>query len=44
MFAALQLRRKVVNTIDAQNILFVPDQYLGHFVSTKPPKRWLLAG
>jgi quinolinate synthase len=29
---------KVVNSIDSQNILFVPDQYLGHYVSTKTNK------
>jgi quinolinate synthase len=29
---------KVVNSIEAQNILFVPDQYLGHYVSTKTKK------
>ncbi len=30
---------KVVQSIDSQEILFVPDQYLGHFVSTKTNKK-----
>ena len=30
---------KVVQNIDSQNILFVPDQYLGHYVSTKTTKK-----
>jgi len=30
---------KVVESLDAQEILFVPDQYLGHYVSTKTAKR-----
>jgi quinolinate synthase len=29
---------KVVNSVDSQNILFVPDQYLGHYVSTQTQK------
>jgi quinolinate synthase len=29
---------KVVNSIEARDILFVPDQYLGHYVSTKANK------
>jgi quinolinate synthase len=29
---------KVVNSIDAPDVLFVPDQYLGHYVSTKTNK------
>jgi quinolinate synthase len=29
---------KVVNILEAQNILFVPDQYLGHYVSTRTTK------
>jgi quinolinate synthase len=29
---------KVVNSLDSQNILFVPDQYLGQYVSTKTNK------
>jgi quinolinate synthase len=30
---------KVVNSIEAKEILFVPDQYLGHYVSTKTDKK-----
>jgi quinolinate synthase len=30
---------KVVQTIDAEHILFVPDQYLAHYVSTKVDKK-----
>jgi quinolinate synthase len=30
---------KVVQTIDTHHILFVPDQYLGHYVSTKVSKK-----
>ena len=30
---------KVVESLDAQEILFVPDQYLGHYVSTKTRKK-----
>ncbi len=30
---------KVVQSVDAQEILFVPDQYLGHFISTKTTKK-----
>ncbi|HEX7475572.1 MAG TPA: quinolinate synthase NadA [Dehalococcoidales bacterium] len=30
---------KVVNSIEANEILFVPDQYLGHYVSTKTDKK-----
>jgi quinolinate synthase len=30
---------KVVQEIDSEDILFVPDQYLGHYVSTKTNKR-----
>ncbi len=33
---------KVVNSLDSQEILFVPDQYLGHYVSTKTDKRLVL--
>jgi quinolinate synthase len=33
---------KVVNSIDAREILFVPDQYLGHYVSTKTYKKMIL--
>ena len=30
---------RVVENLDAEEILFVPDQYLGHYVSTKTDKR-----
>jgi quinolinate synthase len=30
---------KVVESLDAKEILFVPDQYLGHYVSTKTDKK-----
>jgi quinolinate synthase len=30
---------KVVQSVDSQDILFVPDQYLGHYVSTQTNKR-----
>ena len=30
---------KVVESLDAEEILFVPDQYLGHYVSTKSNKK-----
>ena len=30
---------KVIESLDAQEILFVPDQYLGHYVSTKTDKK-----
>jgi len=30
---------KVIESLDAEEILFVPDQYLGHYVSTKTDKR-----
>jgi len=30
---------KVVESLDAREILFVPDQYLGHYVSTKTDKQ-----
>ncbi len=33
---------KVVQSVDAQEILFVPDQYLGHFISTKTSKKMIL--
>lgn len=33
---------KVIESLDAQQILFVPDQYLGHFVSTKTSKEIIL--
>jgi quinolinate synthase len=30
---------KVINCLDSQEVLFVPDQYLGHYVSTKTDKK-----
>jgi quinolinate synthase len=33
---------KVVESLDAREILFVPDQYLGHYVSTKTDKNMTL--
>jgi quinolinate synthase len=33
---------KVVESLDAREILFVPDQYLGHYVSTRTGKRMIL--
>jgi quinolinate synthase len=33
---------KVVESLDAREILFVPDQYLGHYVSTKTGKKMIL--
>jgi quinolinate synthase len=30
---------KVIESLDGEEILFVPDQYLGHYVSTKTDKR-----
>jgi len=33
---------KVVESLDAEEILFVPDQYLGHYVSTKTNKKMSL--
>ena len=30
---------KIVQNVDSQHILFVPDQYLGHFISTKTNKK-----
>jgi len=30
---------KVVESVDADEILFVPDQYLGHYISTKTKKK-----
>jgi len=30
---------KVIESLDAGDILFVPDQYLGHYISTKTDKR-----
>ncbi|GAJ13195.1 unnamed protein product, partial [marine sediment metagenome] len=33
---------KVIESLDAKEILFVPDQYLGHYVSTKTDKKIIL--
>ena len=33
---------RVVESLDAREILFVPDQYLGHYVSTKTSKKMIL--
>ena len=33
---------KVIETLDAEEILFVPDQYLGHYISTKTNKKMVL--
>ncbi len=33
---------KVVNSVDAREIFFVPDQYLGHYISTKTDKKMIL--
>lgn len=33
---------RVVENLDAKEILFVPDQYLGHYVSTKTNKKLIL--
>ena len=33
---------KVIESLDAEEIIFVPDQYLGHYVSTKTNKRMSL--
>jgi len=33
---------KVVESLDAREIIFVPDQYLGHYVSTKTSKKMIL--
>ncbi len=30
---------KVVESLDAEEVLFVPDQYLGHYISTKTDKK-----
>jgi quinolinate synthase len=32
----------VIESLDTQEILFVPDQYLGHFVSTRTSKKMIL--
>jgi quinolinate synthase len=33
---------ELIESLDAQEILFVPDQYLGHYVSTKTGKKMIL--
>jgi len=33
---------EVVKSVDAQEILFIPDQYLGHYASTKTDKKIIL--
>ncbi|MBA7649183.1 Quinolinate synthase A [subsurface metagenome] len=33
---------KVIESLDAEEILFIPDQYLGHYVSTKVNKKMIL--
>lgn len=33
---------KVIESLDAREILFVPDQYLGHYISTKVNKKMIL--
>jgi len=33
---------QVIESLDAEEILFVPDQYLGHYVSTKTKKKIIL--
>lgn len=33
---------KVTESLDAKEILFIPDQYLGHYISTKTNKRMIL--
>ncbi len=33
---------KVIESLDTKEILFVPDQYLGHYISTKTDKRMIL--
>ncbi|HEY4712049.1 MAG TPA: quinolinate synthase NadA [Dehalococcoidia bacterium] len=33
---------QIVESLDAREILFVPDQYLGHYVSTKTGKKMIL--
>jgi len=33
---------KVIKSLDAEEILFVPDQYLGHYISTKTDKKIIL--
>ena len=33
---------EIVESLDAEEILFVPDQYLGHYVATKTGKKMIL--
>ena len=33
---------RVIESLDAEEILFVPDQYLGHYISTKTDKKMIL--
>lgn len=33
---------KVIESLDSQEILFIPDQYLGHYVSTKTDRKMIL--
>jgi len=33
---------RVVESLDAREIIFIPDQYLGHYVSTKTSKKMIL--
>ncbi len=33
---------KVIESLDAEEVLFVPDQYLGHYISTKTNKKMIL--
>ncbi len=33
---------KVIESLDSREILFVPDQYLGHYISTKTDKKMIL--
>ncbi len=33
---------KVIESLDSEEILFVPDQYLGHYISTKTDKKIIL--
>jgi len=33
---------KVIESLDAKEILFVPDQYLGHYIATKTDKKMIL--
>ena len=34
---------KIIESLDAEELLFVPDQYLGHYISTKTEKKILSA-